>query len=59
MEQVNNDDRCVLVNRAFLTMVALDQNRKPTEVPRLTLLTDEERADFEAGRKRREARLSI
>ena len=59
VEQVNNDDRCVLVNRAFLTMVALDQNRKPTEVPRLTLLTDEERADFEAGRKRREARLSI
>lgn len=44
------------VNRAFLTMVAVDSERKPHIVPMLELLTDEERADFEAGRKRREAR---
>lgn len=44
------------VNRAYLTMVAVDADNKPTPVPALELKSDEERADFEAGRRRREAR---
>lgn len=44
------------VNRAFLTMVALDADGRPTRVPMLALETDEERADFEAGKKRKEMR---
>ena len=59
VEQVNNEDRCVLVNRAYLTMVALDQDKRPVAVPQLELLTDEERADFAAGKARREARLKL
>lgn len=41
-----------LVNRAYLTMVALDSQEKPTIVPRLILESDEERAEWEAGSKR-------
>lgn len=37
------------INRAYLTMVALDWAERPTEVPRLALTTDEERAEWEAG----------
>ncbi len=45
-----------LVNRAYLVMVALDENEKPTEVPRLVCDTDEEKAEWTAGKKRRELR---
>ena len=45
-----------LVNRAYLTMVALDETHRPAEVPLLRLDTEEARQDFEAGRRRREAR---
>ena len=41
-----------LVNRAYLTLVALDDSEKPTPVPRLQLETEEERAEWEAGVKR-------
>lgn len=44
------------VNRAYLVMVALDRNQKPTPVPGLTLVTDEDRAEWEAGLRRRELR---
>ncbi|MGI6192211.1 MAG: acyl-CoA thioesterase [Christensenellales bacterium] len=37
------------INRAYLTMVALDWADRPTEVPRLTLITEEERKEWEAG----------
>ncbi|MGI6152183.1 MAG: acyl-CoA thioesterase [Christensenellales bacterium] len=37
------------VNRAYLTMVALDWADRPTEVPRLILATDEERQEWAAG----------
>ena len=37
-------------------MVALDADGRPTRVPMLALETDEERADFEAGKKRKEMR---
>jgi len=46
------------INRAYLVMVALDENDKPTPVPPLICDTDEERAEFEAAKLRREARMA-
>ncbi|MBA4701494.1 MAG: acyl-CoA thioesterase [Ruminococcus sp.] len=45
------------INRAYFTMVALDENDKPREVPRLILETEEEKAEWEAAEKRREMRI--
>jgi acyl-CoA hydrolase len=45
-----------LVVEAFVTMVALDADGRPTEVPPLLLETDEERRRFEEGHRRMEAR---
>ena len=44
------------VNRAYLVLVALDENGAPTEVPGLYVETDEERAEWEAGKRRSELR---
>jgi acyl-CoA hydrolase len=44
-----------LVNRAYLTMVALDKSGKPIAVPRLMLETDEEKVEYEIGRARQQA----
>ncbi len=44
------------INRAYLTLVAVDGNGKPVEVPGLILETEAERAEWEAGIKRREMR---
>ena len=41
-----------MVNRAYLTMVALDDEDRPTPVPRLILTTDEERLEWEAAERR-------
>lgn len=41
-----------LINTAYLVMVALDENENPTEVPRLILETEEEKAEWEAAEKR-------
>ncbi len=41
-----------VVNRAYLVMVALDDSGQPTEVPKLLLETESERAEWEAGKKR-------
>jgi acyl-CoA hydrolase len=45
------------INRAYFTMVALDENDKPKRVPRLILETVEEKAEWEAAEKRREMRI--
>jgi acyl-CoA hydrolase len=45
-------------NSAYFVYVALDDDRRPTPVPRLTLTGDDERARFEAGRARQAARLA-
>lgn len=45
------------INRAFFTMVALDENDKPTTVPRLILETEEQRAEWQAAEKRRQMRI--
>ena len=45
------------INRAYFTMVALDENDKPRPVPRLILESEEEKAEWEAAKKRREMRM--
>lgn len=45
-----------LVNRAYFTMVALDEKEKPIVVPRLILETEEEKLEWEAGEKRTQLR---
>ena len=45
-----------LVNRAYLVMVALGEDEQPVSVPGLILETDEERAEWEAGARRRALR---
>jgi acyl-CoA hydrolase len=45
-----------LVNTAYLVLVALDENGRPTPVPRLICDTPQEKAEWAAGEKRRELR---
>ncbi len=45
-----------MINRAYLVLVALDENDHPVSVPGIMLETDEERLEWEAGEKRRELR---
>lgn len=45
-----------LVNNAFLTMVAVDDNGQPTVVPSLAAEDDEEKALLELGKERRALR---
>lgn len=45
-----------MINRAYLVLVALDENDHPVPIPGLILETDEERLEWEAGEKRRALR---
>lgn len=56
VERPERNKQRALVNRAYLTMVALDQDGKPTPVPRLLLETEKEKADFAAGERRKQNR---
>lgn len=40
------------INKAYLVMVALDENEMPTAVPRLIVTTDEEKREWKAGERR-------
>lgn len=42
-----------VINHAYLTMVALDDNDRPTPVPRLELKTEQERREWEEAEHRR------
>ncbi len=44
------------INKAYVTMVALDQNNIPCAVPLLEIETEEQRAEFEEGLRRRKKR---
>lgn len=50
------DEKRLHVNRAYLTMVAVDKDGKPTVVPDLICETEAEKADYEAGMERRAMR---
>ena len=56
VERLSNPDERIHVNRAYLTMVAIDKEGKPTQVPELTCETEAEKADYEAGMQRRALR---
>ena len=45
-----------LINRAFLTMVGLDENDRPCRLPRLILETEEDRREWEQAEMRRRIR---
>ena len=45
------------INNAHFMMVALDENDKPMQVPRLTLLTDDEHLAWSHGEERRRIRI--
>lgn len=45
-----------LINSAFLTMVALDENGRPCPVPELMPVTDEEKAMYAQAKERSDAR---
>lgn len=44
------------INRAYITLVAVDENDKPRPVPGIALENESERAEWLAGEKRRELR---
>ncbi len=45
-----------LINRAYLVLVAIDEQEAPVPVPGLYTLTTEERAEWEGGERRRTLR---
>jgi acyl-CoA hydrolase len=45
-----------LINRAYLVLVALDENENPTTVPGLILDTEEEKTEWQAGIRRYDLR---
>lgn len=45
-----------LINTAYVVMVALDENERPTEVPGLILETEEEWAEYENAKLRKKRR---
>lgn len=44
------------INRAYLVLVAIDENGKPTRVPRLLLETEAQKAEWQGAEKRNELR---
>ena len=53
------DRNSTLINQAYFTMVALDENDKPTPVPRLELQAEEQKAEFKKGEIRRNMRMKL
>ena len=54
VEELNGDKK--LINTAYLVMVALDENDRPTQIPGLVFETAEEKAEYELALKRKERR---
>lgn len=54
-ENLINGDRKIAVT-AFLTFVALDENGKPSRVPKIIAETEEEKKLFETGKERSDKR---
>ncbi len=45
------------INRAYLTLVAINENGEPIEIPGIILENKGEEAEWEAGKKRKELRI--
>ena len=45
-----------MINRAYIDMVAIDENGKPVPVPGLIIETEEQKAEWNAAAKRKELR---
>jgi acyl-CoA hydrolase len=54
VEDLNGQKRPI--NHAYLVLVAIDENERPTKVPGLILTNEQEKAEWEAGMKRSELR---
>lgn len=52
----NLDSSRTLINTAYVIIIAIDENEKPVEVPRLRLETEEEKAEWALAEKRAEIR---
>ena len=50
------DSSRTLINTAYVIIIAIDENEKPVEVPRLKLETEEEKAEWMLAEKRAEIR---
>lgn len=50
------DSSRTLINTAYVIIIAIDENEKPVEVPRLKLETEEEKAEWTLAKKRAEIR---
>lgn len=50
------DSSRTLINTAYVIMIAIDENEKPVEVPRLRLETEAEKAEWSLAEKRAEIR---
>ena len=48
-----------LINQAYFTMVALDENDRPTPVPRLDLQSEEQKAEWKRAEIRRKMRMKL
>ncbi len=48
------DSSRTLINTAYVIIIAIDENEKPVEVPRLKLETEEEKAEWTLAEKRAE-----
>lgn len=51
-EDLKKEDSAKVALTAFITMVAIDENGRPTSVPPLEITTEEEKRLFEEGKKR-------
>ncbi len=54
VEALNGERK--MINKAYVIMVALDENERPTLVPSLICETEEERREWNLGKLRNEAR---
>jgi len=57
VEKLNGEN--VLINNAYVIMVALDEKEKPKKIPGLTLETEEETQEYNEALKRRERRKNL
>ena len=53
----NHDGERHRINNAHFILIALDEKGKPTQVPRLTLQTEDERLAWEHGEERQRIRM--